>query len=202
MWPVVTIHVIHSHSTMHMGQCVLKVWKCKKILWTKCAGTIPQKSSDAGNEQNRQLPSVVIQAIDCKLRHVSLMFLEYICKMVGLLTCNRPQLCLLKQLWKSTSASICWGTLSDWRQCKSKWHLPLRTNHCIALDCHYIGRPFQRIPSSSAALGQQQPEVTKQAYCPWLVSDSWIAVMLIIASLKTELRKPLVQRVKIVKKNR
>ena len=31
-----------------------------------------------GNGRNRQLPSVVIQAIDCKLRHVSLVFLECI----------------------------------------------------------------------------------------------------------------------------
>ena len=33
-----------------------------------------------GNGRNRQLPSVVIQAIDCKLRYVSLVFLECICK--------------------------------------------------------------------------------------------------------------------------
>ena len=33
-----------------------------------------------GNDRNRQLSSAVIQAIDCKLRHVSLMILECICK--------------------------------------------------------------------------------------------------------------------------
>ena len=37
-------------------------------------------TSYPGNDRNRQLPSAVIQAIDCKLRHVSLVFLECIYK--------------------------------------------------------------------------------------------------------------------------
>ncbi len=45
--------------------------------------------------------------------HVSLMFLECIRKMVGLLTFNKPQVCLLKQLWESMSASIRWETLFE-----------------------------------------------------------------------------------------
>ena len=48
------------------------------------------------------------------------------------------------------------------------------THLCIeftALYCHCAGRPFREYHSSSAALGQQRPEVTKQLpVCDWLAT--------------------------------